>query len=284
MYQIENYQGNKRFNEQYQEIYQFLLKAADKGYNEHFHWARFEWMMGHSLLDEEKLTAIRLFRNHTKELVGLITYDTEYEDRTYVIHSVPDKTLLRAMVEDVIRNDTKPCIRANSKDICLGEVLRECSFTKGERSECVLEFDLKKNTQYKVPQGYAISREDFEIDNWKYQLVIHKGFDNDDVPEKWSDDLLKPSPNCSGRLKVFALKSDEYCAHCGIWYTKGDTAYIEPVVTIPRCRNIGLAKAVVYEALGRARRAGAGRAIVLSTQKFYYKIGFENSSEYYSWT
>lgn len=48
MYTIETYKDKKRFNEQYEQIYQFLLKAADKGYNEHFHWARFEWMMNHS--------------------------------------------------------------------------------------------------------------------------------------------------------------------------------------------------------------------------------------------
>jgi len=32
----------ERFNEQYQSIYQFLLKAGTLDYNEHFHWGRFE--------------------------------------------------------------------------------------------------------------------------------------------------------------------------------------------------------------------------------------------------
>ena len=77
---------------------------------------------------------------------------------------------------------------------------------------------------------------------------------------------------------MFAINSGEYCAHCGIWYTQGDTAYIESVVTIPQCRKIGLAKAVVYEALARVKELGAKRAIVLSNQEFYYKIGFEKSS------
>ena len=45
MYAIENYKGTTPFNEQYDEIYEFLLGDSDRGLNEHFHWGRFEWMM-----------------------------------------------------------------------------------------------------------------------------------------------------------------------------------------------------------------------------------------------
>lgn len=41
-YRIEHYKNYERFNEQYQSIYQFLLKAGTLDYNEHFHWGRFE--------------------------------------------------------------------------------------------------------------------------------------------------------------------------------------------------------------------------------------------------
>lgn len=283
MYMIETYKNKKRFNEQYEEIYQFLLNVADKGYNEHFHWARFEWMMNHSYLDEDKLTTIALFRNYANDIVGMTTYDTGYDDRTYLIHSNSDVNLLRIMVEYVIKNNETSCIKINSMDACLREILKNHSFSL-QKEESVLEFDLKKIKEYKVPNGYTISPEDFDIDNWKYQLVIHKGFNNKGIPEKWDDDSLKPSLNCNNKLKVFAINSGEYCAHCGIWYTKGDTAYIEPVVTIPQCRKIGLAKAVVYEALARVKELGAKRAIVLSDQEFYYKIGFEKSSTFGSWS
>lgn len=282
MYTIETYKDNKRFNEQYEEIHQFLLKVADKGYNEHFHWARFEWMMDHSFLDEDKLTTIAVFRNHANDIVGMTTYDTVYDDRTYLIHSNLDINLLKMMVEYVIKNDSTSCIKINSMDDFLKEILKEYSFSL-KKDESVLEFDLKKSIEYEVPSGFAISSVDFNIDNWKYQLVIHKGFNHEGIPEKWDDDFLKPSLNCNNKLKVFAMNSEEYCAHCGIWYTQGDTAYIEPVVTIPQYRKIGLAKAVVYEALARVKELGAKRAIVLSDQEFYYKIGFEKSSTFGSW-
>lgn len=283
MYTIENYRNKNRFNDQYDEIQQFLLNTSDIGYNEHFHWARFEWMMDHTLLDEDKLTTIAIIRNHINEIVGLITYDTGYDDRTYLIHSISDKKLLREMVEYVISHDKKTCIKVNSMDTHLCEILKEYSFFKDNKDDSVLEFDLKKSLEYRIPDEYIISPVDFEIDNWKYQLVLHKGFNHQGIPEKWDDDLFNPSLNSNNTLKVFAMNSEEYCAHCGVWYTQGDTAYIEPVVTIPKCRKLGLAKAVIYEAIARAKELGAKRAIVLSRQEFYYKIGFEHSSDFYSW-
>lgn len=41
-YRIEHYKNCERFNEQYQSIYQFLLKSGTLDYNEPFHWGRFE--------------------------------------------------------------------------------------------------------------------------------------------------------------------------------------------------------------------------------------------------
>ncbi len=45
MYLIENYKDSIRFNRQYEEISKFLQIVADNGYNEHFHWGRFDWGM-----------------------------------------------------------------------------------------------------------------------------------------------------------------------------------------------------------------------------------------------
>lgn len=68
-----------------------------------------------------------------------------------------------------------------------------------------------------------------------------------------------------------------------MWYNGENTAYIEPVVTVPEHRGKGLGKAVVYEAINRAKEQGAKRAIVLSSQKFYTHIGMTKSSEVGTW-
>ena len=170
------------------------------------------------------------------------------------------------------------------KDTVLCRILREKGYMKKNRCACVLSLDLSNPLEYDLPPAYRMSPQGFVADTWQYQLVIHKGFGNAGIPEKWDDTLLKRIPHGNENLKTIAIANNEYCAHCGVWYTTGDTAYVEPVVTIPRHRKRGLAKAMIYEACARAKALGAKRAVVLSDQEFYFRIGFTLSSEVYDWT
>ena len=67
-------------------------------------------------------------------------------------------------------------------------------------------------------------------------------------------------------------------------YKNRERLYVEPVLTVHEHRRQGLAKAVIYEACARAKALGAKRAIVVSEQEFYFRIGFTLSSEVYDWT
>lgn len=283
-YRIEKYKNCERFNEQYQDIYNFLLNAEKLKYNEHFHWGRFEWMHTHPLLDEDKLTNIVMFRDENEEIVGIITYDTFYDDRAYLIHTTSDRYLLNKMIDTVLENEeSRVIIKVNSKDEVLSNILQERQFERKQKDVSVLELDLSGTLEYKISGEYLISPQKFDIDNWQYQLVIHKGFNNEGIPDKWDNDIFVRGINKNVELQTFAITKDEYCAHCGLWYTEGNSAYVEPVVTIPQHRKKGLARAVIYEACKRAKNLGAKRATVLSDQEFYYKLGFKCSSEVYCW-
>lgn len=283
-YRIEQYKDCNRFNEQYQSIRQFLFEAEKLDYNEHFHWGRFAWMHAHNYLDEDKLNRIRIFKDENDAIVGLCTYDTSYNDRTYLIHTTTDENLLIDMIDTVLaEEDHKAVIKANAKDTALCQALQERKFEKGHRDACVLALDLSNELKYAMPDSYTISPQRFDADPWQYQLVIHKGFDHTDIPKKWDDKLLKQVLNRNEILGTYAIKNGEYCSHCGLWYSGGATAYVEPVVTVPQHRKQGLAKAAIYEACNRARERGAMRATVLSGQEFYCKIGFALSSEVYCW-
>lgn len=283
-YRIEKYKNCERFNEQYPDIYNFLLNAEKFECNEHFHWGRFEWMQTHSMLEEDKLTNITMFKDENEEIVGMITYDTFYGDRAYLLHTSADKDLLNKMIDTVLENEEDSAvIKVNSKDEALSKILQERQFEKKQKDVSVLELDLSGTLEYRIPDEYLISSPGFTMDSWKYQLVIHKGFDNEGIPDKWENEVFVRGVNKNMELQTFAIFKDEYCAHCGLWYTEGTAAYVEPVVTIPEHRMKGLAKAVIYEACRRAANLGAKRAIVLSDQEFYYKIGFQCSSEVYCW-
>ena len=267
-----------------QGIYQFLLEAEKLEYNEHFHWGRFEWMHAHSYLDEAKLTTIVMFKDENGTIVGLTTYDTGYDDRVYLIHTSSDKMLLEYMVDTVLEAEGDGAvIKANSNDTVLCQILQEKSFDKKHRCACILSLDLTNPLDYSMPDAYAMSPQGCVADPWQYQLVIHKGFDNEGIPERWEDEFLKRIPHVNEDLKTFAIANNEYCAHCGLWYSTGNTAYVEPVATVPEHRKQGLAKAVIYEACTRANALGAKRATVVSDQEFYFRIGFKLSSEVYDW-
>lgn len=241
-------------------------------------------MHAHSFLDEDKLTRIVLFKDENGAIVGLITYDTSYDDRGYLIHTSSEKSLLERMIETVLESEGLGAVmKVNAKDAVLCRMLREKGFEKKHKCGSVLSLDLSNSLEYDMPDAYTMSPRGFAADPWQYQLAIHRGFDNDGIPEKWEDAFLKRIPHGNEDLKTFAIAHNEYCAHCGLWYTTGDTAYVEPVATVPEHRKRGLAKAVVYEACTRAKALGAKRAIVLSDQEFYFRIGFALSSEAYAW-
>lgn len=283
-YRMERYKNCERFNEQYESICRFLLEAEKLEYNEHFHWGRFEWMHGHSYLDEDKLTSIAMFRDEGGAIVGLTAYDTGYDDRMYLIHTTSDRALLERMVDTVLEGESGGAvIKANTKDAALCRMLQEKGFDKKNRCACVLSLDLSEPLEYSLPDAYTMSPQGFAADPWQYQLVIHRGFDNEGIPDKWDDEILKRIPHADEDLKTFAISNGGYCAHCGLWYTTGGTAYVEPVATVPEHRRRGLAKAVVYEACSRAKARGAKRATVISDQEFYFRIGFTLSSEVYDW-
>ena len=283
-YRIERYKNCQRFNEQYESIYQFLLEAEKLEYNEHFHWGRFEWMHAHSYLDEDKLTSIAMFKDENGTIVGLTTYDTGYDDRVYLIHTSSDKMLLEYMVDTILEAEGDGAvIKANSNDTVICQILQEKGFEKKHRCACILSLDLTNPLDYSMPDAYSMSPQGCFADPWQYQLVIHKGFGNEGIPERWDDEFLKRIPHVNEDLKTFAIANNEYCAHCGLWYSTGNTAYVEPVATVPEHRKQGLAKAVVYEACTRANAFGAKRAIVISDQEFYFRIGFILSSEVYDW-
>ena len=285
MYLIENYKDNIRFNRQYEEISKFLQIVADNGYNEHFHWGRFDWGMAHSLLDVEMLSRNALFRRENGELVGAVVYDTDYNDRWYIIHSISDENLLGQMIEYVTEADVNTAIiKANLNDTVLCRLLANAGF-ENQHLQSVLELDLSRNLSFQLPQGYYLNTPDSKIDTWQWRLVIYHGFDHEGILQEPGEEVAKAGKHLEipEYIKVFAIKDGEYAAHCGVWYNGGNTAYIEPVATVPEHRGKGLGKAVVYEAVNRAKEQGAKRAIVLSDQDFYKRLGMIKSSEVGTW-
>jgi predicted N-acetyltransferase YhbS len=69
-----------------------------------------------------------------------------------------------------------------------------------------------------------------------------------------------------------------------MWYIPDiEYSYVEPVATVPDFRNNGLGKAVVYEGINRCIKMGSKKALVISNQQFYHKLGFTEYSKSSLW-
>lgn len=241
--------------------------------------------MAHSFLDVEMLSRNALFRRENGELVGAVVYDTDYNDRWYIIHSISDENLLGQMIEYVTEADGNTAIiKANLNDTVLCRLLANAGF-ENQHLQSVLEIDLSRNLSFQLPQGYYLNTPDSKIDSWQWRLVIYHGFDHEGILQEPDEEVAKAGKHLEipEYIKVFAIKDGEYAAHCGVWYNGGNTAYIEPVATVPEHRGKGLGRAVVYEAVNRAKERGAKRAIVLSDRDFYKRLGMIKSSEVGTW-
>jgi predicted N-acetyltransferase YhbS len=86
-------------------------------------------------------------------------------------------------------------------------------------------------------------------------------------------------------LKVAVVAPDgNFVAYCGMWYDpEAGYAVVEPVATDPDYRKMGLGKAAVLEGIRRVGELGAKKALVGSSQQFYYSIGLRPFSTATMW-
>jgi len=285
MFTIRNFSDGIRFSGEFHALREFLLKNADGGVNEHFHSGRLEWMMAHSYLETDRVSKSALFYDESGALAGAAVFDTGYCDRWYLLRKKDDEALLCRMVSYAEAEDGENAVfRVNDRDCALERFLFDKGYRKS-RTESVLEIGLDKEHEYILPEGIRVLSENRQIDLKEYSRVVHRGFDHEGEPEEPNEEVRKAqkylmSPHY---IKVFTERNMEYLSHTGVWYDGGDTAYIEPVVTVPEWRGKGLGRAAVYEAINRAKRRGAKRAIVLSDQIFYKKLGMMVSSRVGVW-
>ncbi len=136
--------------------------------------------------------------------------------------------------------------------------------------------------QYSLPDGFIISDLEKSYSTEKYaklfkqaydELVDNSGFFAPDTRGLW---LELNAPYVDKKLKIVVLAPNgDYAAFCGMWYDKRSSfALVEPVVTSPDYRKLGLGRAVVLEGVKRCGKLGAKEALVQASLQFYYSIGF----------
>lgn len=165
------------------------------------------------------------------------------------------------------------------------EAVKAKGFVLAEQKETVMKLALDRLFPVILPEGFRFEDLDPVRESYDYQWLLWQGFDHGEDRAEFERTLTEIPENRRHfdlRLSVAAVdQTGDRLAYCCLWYRKDtDYAYVEPVCTVPAARGKGLARAVLFKTLNRARALGAEGAYVISDQVFYAKLGFEIDRRY----
>lgn len=271
----------------YEAVCDFLiaLNRTDRTHI-HWNWARFEWMYEHPEFDKASRETIGLWWDGDR-IVGAAIYDMYFGEAFCGV--LPAYEALYPEVLDytwrALRDENGLGVAicdSNSREI---EAARDRGFVPAEQTETVMALALDRIPSGCLPAGFALTEPDPVRDAEAMQWLFWQGFDHgSDRAEFEREDPIVPRirKHHNPHLGLAAADPEgNLAAFCCLWYHPGtDYAYVEPVCTVPVHRGKGLAKALLSEALTRAKALGAAKAYVISDLAFYEKLGFRKAYHY----
>ena len=280
--------------EDYDAVCSFLIELIREDRSHvNWNWARFEWMYEHPYADMSLKEAIGLWTVKDR-IVGAAIYDMYFGEAFCGVlqgYEVLFPAVLRYAFRE-LRDDEGLAIALCDQNAFEIEAAAAAGFTPEEQTETIMEKSLGEPLPVALPAGFSITEMDPEregTDIRAFQWLFWQGFDHGDDVEAFEEDLrktlekgLRQRKHFDPRLSLAARDaSGELVSYCCLWYNnQTDYAYVEPVCTVPAHRGKGLARALLYEAMNRAKAMGAKKAYVISDQEFYRRLGFEETVHY----
>ena len=271
----------------YEAVCDFLIALNERDRTHiNWNWARFEWMYEHPECDKSLLPSVGLWLDGDR-IVGAAIYDMYFGEAFAGV--LPAYAELYPEVLDYayqnLRDETGLAVAINDRNEAELAAAKQAGFSAVEQTETIMRIGLDAPLSAALPQALHFGTPDPIADAEALAWLFWQGFDHgNDRAEFLREESPAPQVRKHFRkdLGVAALnEANEPIALCCVWYQpKTDYAYVEPVCTIPAYRGKGVGKAVVYEALNRARAMGAKSAYVISDQTFYEKLGFGVTEHY----
>lgn len=279
---IRSYTDKPGYTDDFNKVCEFLIRINnDKIITSNYLWARWVWQFG-PYMSMENLSHIGIAEDNGI-IVGLATYESDIGEAYFCVDDAYPhiKPLLLDYAIQNLSNNGKLRITLPDGDLSYQHIAIQKGFIPTTEKSSVAMIDIDKNN-YILPDRYhIISFDDEGFDIERYYNAIWRGFNNQRLRNEREIESMNsregfdaPYLNLNLRILVVAPNGD-YAAHCGMWYIPGSSyAYVEPVFTLPEYRKMGLGKAAVLEGVNRCGKLGAKQAYVLSSQQFYYSIGF----------
>jgi GNAT superfamily N-acetyltransferase len=251
-----------------------------------WNWARLEWMYGHPDFDLASMESIGLWWE-TGRIVAAAIYDMYFGEAFCGV--LPGYETLYPAVLDYADRELRDenGLGVAACDDSPGEIaaLKAAGFAPSQQTETLMRIGLDRLFAPKLPAGLSLAEIGPEADPVALEWLFWQGFDHGTdraVFEAAERSSFRPRPHFDRRLSLAAVTpAGEPVSYCCLWYRPGtEYAYVEPVCTIPAWRGKGAARALLYEAMNRARSFGAREAWVISDQAFYERLGFEKTLRY----
>ena len=249
--------------------------------------------------EEKWEKSVGIWENEENEIVGFACNEAIGFGEAFLQY-IPER-ITESIVEEMIdfidsnlfaEKDNKKIIklRVLDDDNFIESIIQKHGYVKKEDSaETTTYVDLDRDFILPdLPPHFKIQSMADENDLVKRTLTFAKAFGNygtehEVLPHCYVE--LQKCPIYRKDLDVYIIGPDgEYVSFCLIWYDKKNKiGILEPVGTNPKYRKMGLAKAVVYEAINRAKKEVAERVYVGDGQQFYLSIGFRKSHRHTIW-
>lgn len=277
----------------YQAVCDFLTELnRDEKNHINWNWARFEWMAEHPEFDKSLMDSIGLWTDGGR-VVGAAIYDMYFGEGFCGALPAYDDLYpeILAYAYDYLRDDAGFGFAVCDDDTGLAKAARHAGFAPAEQTETMMRIDLDREWNAALPEGFAFAQLDPAKELYDFLWLLWQGFDHgtDRAAFERENETDQPIERLRAHfnpyLSVAAVdRSGEKAAYCCLWYSDAtDYAYVEPVCTVPAFRGRGISKAVIYEALRRAKTLGAKSAYVISDMEFYRKLGFETDKTFTFW-
>ena len=283
--EFRNYQ-----DEYYEAVCDFLveLNRANRTHV-NWNWARFEWMAEHPEFDQDARSSIGLWFDGEIVIAAAI-YDMYFGEAFAGVlpgYEALYPEVLRYAWEN-LKDEAGLGIAVNDRDTKTVEILRTMGFAPAEQTETLLSLSLEEPLPAQLPEGFRLEEPDPKVRTRDLQWLFWQGFDHGEDRAEFERETPVVPPveklrkHFRPELGLAAVRPDgELASFACVWFhDQTDFAYVEPVCTIPSCRGRGVASALLSEALNRARALGAKKAYVISDQKFYKNLGFQEDQHY----
>jgi len=279
---IRSYTDKPGYTDEFMKVCEFLLRINnDKVITPNYLWARWVWQFG-PYMSMENLSHIGIAEDDGV-IVGLATYEGDIGEAYFCIDDAYShiKPLLVDYAMQNLSDNGKLKLSLPDGDLSYQHIALQKGFIPTTEKSSVAMIDIGHHS-YTLPNGFSvISFADERFDIERYYNAIWRGFNNQRQRNDKEMESMKKregfdAPHLDLNLRILVVAPNgDYAAHCGMWcIADSKYAYVEPVFTLPEYRKMGLGKAAVLEGVNRCGKLGAKQAYVLSSQQFYYRIGF----------